>query len=348
MGAARVDRRRRRRRPRRPLRHQQQGRLAEPAVSQPRRRHVRGHRRARSALADAEPARAPASRWAPSGATTTTTASRTCSLLPVGPAGAVPQRRRQGASRASASRAGLPPWANINTAVWLDYDRDGRLDLFLGGYFAEQREPLEARRHEDDAGELRVREQRRPQVPVSQPRRRALRGGQREGRPRRRGAGRWPRSPPTCAAPAIPISSSPTTTASRSCSSTRAARFREVGTRDRRRLRAQERHERVGRRRAEPGHVRRSTSRTSRRKASCSRATTCGCRPAARRQLPTYENLARVDGRRPRRLELRRAVRRPQQRRLPRPLPGQRLRLGVARARATGTTTRRSPAATRS
>ncbi len=35
-------------------------------------------------------------------------------------------------------RAGLPAWANINAAVWLDFDRDGRLDLFLGGYFAEQ------------------------------------------------------------------------------------------------------------------------------------------------------------------------------------------------------------------
>jgi len=33
--------------------------------------------------------------------------------------------------------AGLPAWANINTAVWLDYDRDGRLDLFAGGYYPE-------------------------------------------------------------------------------------------------------------------------------------------------------------------------------------------------------------------
>ncbi|HEX8464076.1 MAG TPA: CRTAC1 family protein, partial [Abditibacterium sp.] len=33
--------------------------------------------------------------------------------------------------------AGLPKWANVNTALWLDYDRDGKLDLFLGGYYPE-------------------------------------------------------------------------------------------------------------------------------------------------------------------------------------------------------------------
>ncbi len=33
--------------------------------------------------------------------------------------------------------AGLPAWANINSATWLDYDGDGRLDLFFAGYYAE-------------------------------------------------------------------------------------------------------------------------------------------------------------------------------------------------------------------
>ena len=34
--------------------------------------------------------------------------------------------------------ASLPAWANLNTALWLDYDRDGLLDLFLGGYYPER------------------------------------------------------------------------------------------------------------------------------------------------------------------------------------------------------------------
>lgn len=33
--------------------------------------------------------------------------------------------------------AALPAWANVNAAVWLDFDRDGRLDFFLGGYYPE-------------------------------------------------------------------------------------------------------------------------------------------------------------------------------------------------------------------
>jgi hypothetical protein len=34
--------------------------------------------------------------------------------------------------------AAFPSWANLNTALWLDFDRDGRLDLFFGGYYSER------------------------------------------------------------------------------------------------------------------------------------------------------------------------------------------------------------------
>lgn len=34
--------------------------------------------------------------------------------------------------------AGFPAWANINSAIWLDFDRDGKLDVFLAGYFREE------------------------------------------------------------------------------------------------------------------------------------------------------------------------------------------------------------------
>jgi hypothetical protein len=34
-------------------------------------------------------------------------------------------------------QAGLPSWINGNTAIWFDYDGDELLDLFVGGYYAE-------------------------------------------------------------------------------------------------------------------------------------------------------------------------------------------------------------------
>lgn len=35
-------------------------------------------------------------------------------------------------------RANLPKWLNVNAACWFDYDRDGRLDLFITGYWADE------------------------------------------------------------------------------------------------------------------------------------------------------------------------------------------------------------------
>jgi hypothetical protein len=35
-------------------------------------------------------------------------------------------------------QAGLPKWVNANSAIWLDYDRDGNLDLFLAGYWDDE------------------------------------------------------------------------------------------------------------------------------------------------------------------------------------------------------------------
>jgi hypothetical protein len=34
-------------------------------------------------------------------------------------------------------QASLPQWVNANTALWFDYDGDGKLDLFIGGYYDE-------------------------------------------------------------------------------------------------------------------------------------------------------------------------------------------------------------------
>ena len=34
-------------------------------------------------------------------------------------------------------QVGLPQWLNANTALWFDYDGDGLLDFFIGGYYSE-------------------------------------------------------------------------------------------------------------------------------------------------------------------------------------------------------------------
>ena len=189
-------------------------------------------------------------------------------------------------------------------------------------------EPLEARRHAHDAGELRVRQQRRAQVPVPESRRRHVRGSERAGRARVAplgaggGRGRSPRH--------------------RLSGSLHRQRLRRLGAvrqrwrpvpRDRprrgRRLRAQERHERVGRRRAQPGPLR-----DLRLEHLGGRDPAAGQQPLGavgrRRRDPRVREPGARDGRRSRRLELRCAVRRSEQRRLPRPLRRQRLRVGVA------------------
>ncbi len=32
-------------------------------------------------------------------------------------------------------KSGLPDWMNVNSALWFDYDRDGKLDLLVAGYW---------------------------------------------------------------------------------------------------------------------------------------------------------------------------------------------------------------------
>lgn len=44
----------------------------------------------------------------------------------------------EGFTEVTDSLDGLPDWMNANAAVWLDVNRDGHLDLFVGGFYAEQ------------------------------------------------------------------------------------------------------------------------------------------------------------------------------------------------------------------
>jgi len=43
-----------------------------------------------------------------------------------------------GFTRVDHKKTDFPKWVNANTAIWFDYDRDGNLDLFMGGYFDEK------------------------------------------------------------------------------------------------------------------------------------------------------------------------------------------------------------------
>ena len=117
--------------------------------------------------------------------------------------------------------------------------------LLAGG-----RRPLAPEDHADHAGELRVRRERRPEVPASQSRRRHVRGRDRQRSASTRVAGRSPSAPPTCSAPAIPdLFLANDYGVSQLFANRDGQAVRRGRPRDRRRPHAEERHERVVRRR---------------------------------------------------------------------------------------------------
>ena len=82
----------------------------------------------------------------------------------------------QGFHRVS-EQASLPPWINANTAVWFDYRWRWASGPLRWRLLPGERRPLASQHDEDDAGQLRVCEKRRPQIPLSQPRERKIRRG---------------------------------------------------------------------------------------------------------------------------------------------------------------------------
>ena len=113
--------------------------------------------------------------------------------------------------------AGLPAWANVGCATWLDYDRDGWIDLFLAGYWPDdvRLEKLEHTRimpesfeYAKTAGASGCSETRATDNSRTSRRQSASTAR----------AGRWPSWPRTSMTTRIPICSWRTTTACRSCS----------------------------------------------------------------------------------------------------------------------------------
>ena len=154
-----------------------------------------------------------------------------------------------------------------------------------------------------------------------------LRGRQRAGRARAHAAGRSPRSPPTCAAPAIPDLFLANDYGVSELFTNEGGRVPRGRPRRRRRLRAEERHERVGRRHLQPGRFAIYVTNIS-EEGMLVQGNNLWVPTGARGGAAASTRTWRAPGRRARRLELGRAVRRSQQRRHPRPLSRQRLRLG--------------------
>ncbi len=265
----------------------------------------------------------PASRWVPSGATTTTTATTICSSIATDSRSSFTTKAGQ---RFAATGTGFPRWVNANAATWLDYDRDGRLDLFLAGYWPDDVDLWKLTDVAHHAGELRVRQQRWTEVPVAQSRRRRIRGrdgsrGNHEpamdaGGDRSRSAGLW---------------------LSRLVPRQRLRRLRDVRQSWRQTFRgcrcgdwrgtcAEERDERGARRRLQrrapvdlqDEHLRAGATRAGQRSVGAE---------GSRIGSSDFREPGDDAGRRPRGMELGRAVRRSEQRRRAGYLPGQRLHL---------------------
>ncbi len=247
--------------------------------------------------------------------------------LQVGQAGAVPQRRR----------ATIRPCHRESRAAPVDQRQQRRLGRFRSrwpprfvhrGLLGRRRQLVETPIDPDDAGELRVREKRRSQISAAEQRRRHLRGRHGED-------GHHQHALDAGGSGGRPVRQR----LSRPCAGQRLRRLRVSVQQGRQTLRggrptnrdrrhAEKRHERELRRFPQHGQVGHLHHPTSPSQEIWCRGTTCGCR-----NLITPGEAPRLHQRRrgsqggTGRLELGGAVRRPEQRRLARPVSDQRLHL---------------------